>query len=153
MITIVRTNSKNKDFLELVQLLNDDLAERDGEDHSFYSQFNKVDALNHVVMAYEEGISLACGAMKTLISGTMEIKRMYVMPSNRGKGIALKILSALEGWAKELSYEVCVLETGKRQPEAIKLYERNGYKRISNYGQYIGIDNSLCFKKELIISS
>lgn len=153
MIKVVRTNSKNKDFLKLVELLNADLALRDGEDHSFYSQFNKVDSLKQVVVAYEDGLALACGAMKSTASETMEIKRMFVVPSSRGRGIAHKILSALESWAKELSYGVCVLETGKRQPEAIKLYQRNGYNRTQNYGQYIGVDNSLCFKKELIIKS
>lgn len=153
MIEVVRTNSKNKDFLKLVELLNADLALRDGEDHSFYSQFNKVASLKQVVVVYEDGVALACGAMKTVASETMEIKRMFVVPSSRGRGIAHIVLSALESWAKELAYGACVLETGKRQPEAIKLYQRNGYKRTPNYGQYIGVDNSLCFKKELIIKS
>lgn len=151
MITLTKTNSKNKDFLKLVELLDSDLALRDGEDHSFYKQFNKIDIINYTVVAYEDGIALGCGAMKIVAPKTVEIKRMYVMPRCRGKGIAIKILSALEYWAKELAHDVCILETGKRQPEAIKLYLKSGYNRTSNYGQYIGIENSLCFKKELII--
>ena len=79
----------------------------------------------------------------------MEIKRMYTSPESRGKGIASSVLSELEGWASELSYEKCILETGKKQPEAIGLYEKNGYKTIPNYGQYAGIENSLCFEKHL----
>lgn len=146
---ISRTTPKNKDFLKLVRLLDVDLALRDGEDHSFYDQFNRVDQMNYAVLAYENGIPLACGAMKRIDSKTMEIKRMYVIPERRGKGIAIKILSALEDWAKELAYERCILETGKRQPEAIQLYQKHGYERIPNYGQYADIDNSLCFKKEL----
>ena len=80
----------------------------------------------------------------------MEIKRMYVSADARNAGIATKILLELEAWAKEMSFRKCVLETGRRQPEAIALYEKNGYKRIDNYGQYAGVDNSLCFEKIFI---
>ncbi len=121
MIKTIRTNSKNKEFLKLVHHLDTDLALRDGEDHSFYDQFNKLDDLNHVVLVYKEGIPVACGAMKIITLKTAEIKRMYVMPKDRGKGLATKILSALEEWATELNFERCILETGKRQPEAIQL--------------------------------
>ena len=152
MIAITRVSSKNKDFIKLVHLLDAELALRDGEDHSFYDQFNKVDHLNHVVMAYDNGNELACGAMKIIAPKIVEIKRMYVLQNQRGKGLATKILSALEEWASELSIESCILETGKRQSEAIRLYQKNGYNRIPNYGQYAGIDNSLCFKKELLIN-
>jgi GNAT superfamily N-acetyltransferase len=79
----------------------------------------------------------------------MEIKRMYTLPESRGRGIAAKVLSDLENWTKELSFERCILETGKKQPEAIALYKKNGYKLIPNYGQYAEVENSLCFKKEL----
>jgi GNAT superfamily N-acetyltransferase len=102
-----------------------------------------------VIVAYENEKPIGCGAMKELMVGTMEIKRMYVTPENRGKGIASQLLSALEDWAAELSFTQCMLETGIRQPEAISLYDKNGYKRIPNYGQYAGIENSLCFKKEI----
>jgi len=132
--------------------LNADLALRDGQDHSFYSQFNKVDKINHVVLVYIDGVASGCGGMKKADPKTMEIKRMYVIPTSRGKGIALKLLSVIEEWAMELCCEKCILETGKRQPEAIKLYIKNGYKRIPNYSPYIGVDNSLCFQKKLIIN-
>jgi putative acetyltransferase len=74
---------------------------------------------------------------------------MYVPPGYRKKGIATTILAELENWARELSCTRCVLETGKRQPEAIGLYKRNGYRLIPNYGQYAGVENSVCFGKEL----
>ncbi len=153
MITITRVNSKNKNFLKLVKLLDAELALRDGDDHNFYSQFNKVDLMKLIVVAYEDGIALGCGAMKMVDPKTMEIKRMYVIPASRGKGIAIKVLTALENWARELTYEKCILETGKRQPEAIKLYLKSGYNKIPNYGQYTDIENSLCFQKEIIIIS
>jgi GNAT superfamily N-acetyltransferase len=106
-----------------------------------------------IVVAYEDGIALGCGAMKMVDPNTMEIKRMYVIPASRGKGIAIKVLAALENWARELTYEKCILETGKRQPEAIKLYLKSGYNRIPNYGQYTDVENSLCFQKEIIVIS
>jgi putative acetyltransferase len=147
MIRIIRTNSDNQDFVKLVKYLDADLAERDGNDHSFYAQFNKIDKIKYVVIAYENDQPVACGAIKEYLPDTMEVKRMYTSAENRGKGIASKILAELEIWAAELSYEKCVLETGKRQPEAIALYKRNGYKIIPNYGQYAEIENSLCFEK------
>jgi len=150
LIKIIRTDSDNRDFIELVKHLDADLAQRDGSEHSFYAQFNKVDKIKHVVVAYENDVPAACGAMKHYSPSAMEIKRMYTLPALRGKGIASAVLKELETWAHELSFEKCVLETGKRQPEAIGLYTKSGYKVIPNYGQYIGIQNSVCFEKETI---
>ena len=149
MIKIVRTDSNDRNFIKLVRLLDAYLAEKDGADHSFYAQFNTVDKINHVVVAHDDGEPAACGAMKEYAPGTMEIKRMYTSPEQRGKGIATMVLRELEKWARELSYQKCVLETGKKQPEAIGLYKKSGYTVISNYGQYAGIDNSICFEKEI----
>jgi len=80
----------------------------------------------------------------------VEVKRMFVTANFRGKGIAANILLELEKWAKELGYKKCILETGERQVEAVKLYHKSNYKRMSiNYGQYKGIINSLCFEKKI----
>jgi putative acetyltransferase len=149
MIKLIRTGSDNPDFIELVKKLDADLALRDGAEHSFYSPFNNIDKLNNVVVACENDNPIACGAIKQFDPHTMEVKRMYTLPAARGKGIATGILMELEKWATELGYKKCVLETGKRQPEAITLYQKNGYKIIPNYGQYAGVENSVCFEKEL----
>jgi putative acetyltransferase len=149
MIRIIRTDSDNQDFLKLVKYLDADLAERDGNDHSFYAQFNKIDNIKHIVVAYENNKPVGCGVIKEYTPSTMEIKRMYTFPENRGKGIAARVLTELEIWATELSCEKCILETGKRQPEAIELYKKNGYKLIPNYGQYLEIENSVCFEKDI----
>ncbi|HRO44285.1 GNAT family N-acetyltransferase [Agriterribacter sp.] len=146
---IIRTDSNHKDFIELVKQLDTDLAERDGADHSFYAQFNTVDKIKYVVIAYENDKPTGCGALKAYSPNIMEIKRMYTCPDNRGKGIASKVLGELELWATELGCKKCILETGKRQPEAIALYQKNGYSIIPNYGQYEGIENSVCFEKKL----
>jgi putative acetyltransferase len=147
MITTIRTDSENPYFIELVKLLDADLASKDGADHSFYAQYNKIDKIKYAVVAYIENIPVACGAIKQFTPESMEVKRMFTAPDQRGKGLATHILTELEKWAKELGYEKCVLETGKRQPEAIELYKKNGYKSIPNYGQYVGIENSVCFEK------
>ncbi len=149
MITVIRTDSNNKDFIELVRFLDADLAERDGDEHSFYAQFNSIDKIKYVIVAYDNGTPVGCGALKEFAPNTMEVKRMYTVTEQRGKGIASKVLGELERWAEELSYEKCILETGKRQPEAIGLYKKKGYKPIPNYGQYAGTENSLCFEKEI----
>lgn len=146
---IVRTDSGNKDFKELVQALDADLAVRDGAEHAFYAQYNKVDAIKYVVVAYSNGKAIGCGAIKHYAPGVSEVKRMYTLPLYRGKGIASKILRELEKWAAELGYRKCMLETGKKQPEAIALYQKNNYTVIPNYGQYAGVENSVCFEKAL----
>ncbi|MGB5553394.1 MAG: GNAT family N-acetyltransferase [Flavobacteriaceae bacterium] len=149
MTLIVRTNSDNEAFKRLVAQLDSDLAERDGDEHAFYDQFNKITSIKHALIVFEDNIAVGCGAIKDFEANAMEVKRMFVIPQFRGKGLATKILSELEAWAKELTYHKCVLETGKRQPEAIALYKKNGYRVIPNYGQYKGVENSVCFEKLL----
>jgi GNAT superfamily N-acetyltransferase len=149
VIRIIRTDSENEDFIELVRHLDAELAVRDGDDHAFYAQFNKIAKLKHVVLAYEDDKALGCGAIRELPSGDVEVKRMFVPLESRGKGIASLVLLELENWARELSFTRCVLETGLKQPEAIRLYEKNGYEPIPNYGQYIDMGNSVCFGKDI----
>ncbi len=150
MIEIRRTNSTDPDFIGLVQSLDAELARRDGEEHSFYAQFNKVESIKHAIVAYEDGIPLGCGAIKAFDQDTMEVKRMFTDPKGRRKGIAARIINELEIWSRDLSYSRCVLETGKKQPEAIALYQKSAYCKIPNYGQYADVENSVCFEKMLV---
>ena len=149
MIILNRTNSSNVDFQELVKELDIDLSIRDGEEHLFYSQFSKIDAIKYVVVAYDENRPVGCGAIRMYDDKTMEIKRMFVPLKERGRGIASIILQELEKWSKELGFEKCILETGINQPEALRLYEKNNYHKISNYAQYENVKNSICFGKDL----
>jgi len=149
MIRIIRTDSSNADFVSLVKELDADLAIRDGEDHAFYAQYNKIDLIKHVVVAYLDENPVGCGAIKEYSDGVTEVKRMFTNPDLRGKGIASTVLKELEKWAAELSYSLCILETGIKQPEAIALYTKNSYHRIPNYGQYEGVSDSVCFEKVL----
>lgn len=149
MLNILRADSTHPDFISLVHLLDQDLQIRDGADHSFFKQFNKIDNLKHVVVAYKDFIPVGCGAIKAFDKKTAEVKRMFVLADMRGQGIAEKILRELENWATELGYSYTILETGKKQPEAIRLYEKSNYERIPNYGQYIGVLTSVCMTKKL----
>lgn len=146
---IIRCDSSNKDFIILVAELDAGLKITDGADHSFYDQFNKLDGIKNVVVLYENEIPVACGAFKAHNENPVEIKRMFSLPAARGKGFASMVLKELEAWAQELNYKRSVLETGERQIEALALYAKNGYKIIPNYGQYVGVKNSICFGKNL----
>lgn len=149
MIEVVKTNSSNKDFINLVEKLDKDLALRDGDEHSFYAQFNGISVIKYAIVLYFEGLPVACGAIKEYDNDSMEVKRMYVLEEYRNKGFATQVLNALEDWSKTLNYKYLLLETGLKQPEAIRLYEKNGFSVIPNYGQYAGIENSVCFKKKM----
>jgi GNAT superfamily N-acetyltransferase len=149
MTRIERTDSHHPDFIQLVQHLDQELAERDGNEHAFYDQFNKIDDIKFAVLLYRDNEPVGCGAMKEFSLNEMEIKRMYTARDHRGTGIATMILKELERWAKEMTYQKLILETGKKQPEAIALYLKNGYRVVGNYGQYIGVGNSVCFEKVL----
>ena len=149
MISLKRTDSEDNDFVQLVALLDADLRVRDGDEHAFYAQFNKIDQIKHVIVAYRENKPIGCGAIKPYDAQTMEIKRMFVLPQKRGLGIATKVLVGLEDWTKKLGYARCILETGIKQPEAIALYTKNSYHRIPNYGQYKDAKSSVCFEKKV----
>jgi GNAT superfamily N-acetyltransferase len=149
MIQIVKTDSNNSDFQSLVALLDADLAIRDGAEHAFYAQFNKTDTIKYVILVYQNNIAIACGAIRELTLGEMEIKRMFVLPDFRRQGFAQMVVKNLESWAQELGYENCILETGKNQPEAIQLYQKIGFQIIPNYGQYINVENSVCMQKKV----
>lgn len=145
--SIKRTSSKDPNFVALVRHLDEELAIIDGDEHGFYSQYNKIDQINHVVLIYDETTTIACGAIKEYLPDAMEVKRMFTLSKYRGKGAASLLLKELEKWAAELGYAKCVLETGKRQKDAVALYLKNGYQITPNYGQYIGVENSICFEK------
>jgi putative acetyltransferase len=149
MTTTKRCDSGHPDFINMVSFLDQELSVIDGRDHSFYNSYNKIDSIRHAVVAYHNGQPVGCGAIKVFSDEAMEIKRMYVSPDSRNHGIGKTIVTELENWAKELSYVKCVLETGKRQPAAVALYKKCGYRQIPNYGQYIGMENSVCFEKWL----
>jgi putative acetyltransferase len=147
MILLTRTTSQNTDFLKLVSELDMELAIRNGDANDFFAQFNKLDLIHHVIIAYDDYKALGCGAIKAFDENAMEVKRMYVLPDYRGQGVATKILNSLLDWTKELGYDRCVLETGDDMHPALSLYQKNGFKQMPNYGQYADVKDSVCFEK------
>jgi putative acetyltransferase len=148
-LQFTKTNSSNPDYQALIKLLDAYLLEKDGDEHDFFAQFNQSDNIKNIIVVYENDIAVACGAIKEYSSDTMEVKRMYVQPEVRGKGIASMILNELETWTKDLGYTETILETNRSMQNAIDLYLKNGYKIIENYGQYIGVANSVCMGKRI----
>ncbi|HOY94861.1 MAG TPA: GNAT family N-acetyltransferase [Catalimonadaceae bacterium] len=149
MIHIKRTQSSDPDFQKLIKDLDRELAIRDGDEHAFFAQYNTLVNIQHVVLILVGDIVVGCGAIKPYSDATMEVKRMFVAEEHRSAGLATMILKELEKWATELGFRHCILETGIRQPEAIRLYTKNAYQSIPNYGQYEGVASSVCFEKWL----
>jgi putative acetyltransferase len=148
-ITLKRTDSNNSDFQNLIISLDKYLEVMNGDLHSFYAPNNKFDYLDTVVLAYHNDLPVGCGCFKKFDDSSIEIKRMYVDPAIRSKGIASVILTELEQWAKEKGFTHAVLETCIRFKDAVKLYQKNGYDFIERYEPYVNAEDSICMKKEL----
>lgn len=149
-IRLHRSDAANPDFRFLVQQLDADLDDRYGTQQDFYGQFNALDSIKHVVVAYEAEQPIACGAIKAFDTEAMEVKRMFVQKQARGKGLATQVLKELEEWARSLGYTACILQLAGNQAEALALYNKNGYEQTANFGQYIGDEDSICMRKRLL---
>lgn len=150
MIIIKRTTVRDPDFALLVVDLDKELWLRYPGTQQNFSPFNKLDETVRVVLAYLNDRVVGCGCFRAMDeSGTLEIKRMYVVPSSRGLGIARMILRELEIWGKEEGFIQSKLETGLNQPEAIAVYKRAEYQQIPNYPPYTHIAESICMAKKL----
>jgi putative acetyltransferase len=148
MISLQRTDSNNPAFRQLIAQLDKDLHGRYDIRQEAYDVHNRIVYLDTVVIAFVNETAAGCGCFKRYDDKTVEVKRMFVSPANRGKGIASAILAELETWATELGNAGIVLETGTGQPEAIALYKKKGYKVIPNYGPYLGMGESVCMGKK-----
>jgi putative acetyltransferase len=146
---IKRTTSADPDFNALVKDLDNDLRVRNGVVMDIYDQYNKIEAIDTVIVMYLDNEPVACGCFKPFTADTIEIKRMYVKPHARGMGFSKTILSQLEEWAKELGFTYSVLETGSKQTEALALYPKVGYVQIPKYEPYVDLPDSICFRKPL----
>lgn len=134
----------------LIRNLSTELGERYGDDGS--GAFSPDDVRvpgGAFVIAWLDGRAVGCGALRPLERGVGEVKRMFVEKDFRRQGIARKILEKIETIACVLGYSALLLETGILQPEAIKLYESAGYRRVRCYGQYVDNPLSVCFEKQL----
>ncbi len=148
-VIVTRTTSESAGFTNLVGELTKFLAVLNGEQDSFYAQHNKSDGIPTVVVAYIDNQAVGCGAFRWVKDEVVEIKRMYVDPAYRGKGVGGYVLKELEIWAKELGAKRSILETSRRLGAAVHLYHKSRYQVIANYGPYVGVEDSVCFSKDL----
>jgi len=146
---LLKTNSTNKDFLNLTKSLDKDLNRRYGVQEKEYNEHNQLESIETVLVGYLKNKAIACGCFKDINNQTVEVKRIYVNENNRGEGFSYVLLAELEKWANELGYSKVILEMGKGQPEALGLYSKCHYKVIDNYGPYKNLDNSICMEKIL----
>ena len=149
MLTLTRCTAQDETFRVLIAALDAELEARYGKQMEFFGQHNHSAHIRHAVVAYWDGEPVGCGCFKPFSADAVEMKRMFVKKVFRGNHIARAILAELEAWAKEAGNSFAVLETGILQPEAIRLYEAAGYARIPNYEPYVGVAESVCFRKML----
>lgn len=155
----VRTDGKNKDFIENCRLLDMDLDRRVGKQikRDKYSEYNKLDDIKEAIVIYEDGKPVGGGAIRRYSDvkkdgseeKTVELKRVFVCPDYQGRGIGTKLVSLLMEWAEELGYERMLLETGELLTESCAVYRKLGFEVIANYGPYADMPESLCMAKKL----
>jgi putative acetyltransferase len=149
MVRFIRTTTDSEDFQKLCALLDTDLNRRYDIIQDLYTPYNTLQPVSTALIAYDEETPVACGCFKGMES-TVEIKRMYVHPAYRRQAVAQYILELLEQWAMALGYNQAILETGLRQPESIRFYEKMGYTPIKNYAPYMDMVESICYGKSLV---
>ena len=146
-VLIKRITAAHPDFMNLVQLLDHELWNELKEDQATYDQYNKVPDIKTAILVYLNDEAVACGCFKIKDGETVEIKRMFVKKSFRGRGFSKLVLQELETWAKELGFQFAILETSIHFDRAKKLYQTSGYQVIENYPPYEGLEESVCMKK------
>jgi GNAT superfamily N-acetyltransferase len=151
-ITIRFERPESEEAQSLIRQLDEDLFQRYPTlqaTHGLRSQDLSDPAFTFLI-AWTDGVAIGCGALRVLEPGVSEVKRMFVVPQFRGRGIARRILEALESRARELGHALVRLETGQGQPEAIGLYRSAGYREIDGFGEYADNPFSVCFEKRLL---
>jgi GNAT superfamily N-acetyltransferase len=151
-VTVQPASIHSEEALRLIRELSSELGGRYGDDGTGAFSPADMDISGAVfVIAWLDGHqAVGCGALRPMEeAGVGEVKRMYVAPEARGQGISRRILAEIESLARQMGYTTLRLETGIRQPEAIRLYDTSGYSRIPCYGCYAGNPLSICFEKRL----
>jgi GNAT superfamily N-acetyltransferase len=148
-LAINAVDVRSSDASLLVARLDAELDRRYGPVQGQFTAANALADQTRFLVGYVAGRPVACGAFRPMDAVAAEIKRMYVEPEFRGRGIARRVLVELEERARRDGFSRTRLETGIYQPEAIRLYESAGYRRIDNYGVYAGCADSVCFEKSL----
>ena len=151
-IAIATEPFDSPDARRLVAALDSLLASRYPPEQRFGPQLKAehvAPGVGTFVIARADAKAVGCGALRRRNSTTVEVKRMYVEPAVRGRGVARKILDHLESEARTMGAERLVLETGIYQEEAIGLYRSAGFIAIDCFDEYVGVPTSVCFEKTL----
>jgi putative acetyltransferase len=136
----------------LIEALNADIEARYPEPESYHWDLDPDEVApgrGAFLVAWLDDVAVGCGAVRLLAPAEAELKRMYVAPEARGRGIGGALVRALEGEARALSVKRLLLETGERQIEALAVYTREGFIRIPKYGEYVDSEFSVCMGKDL----
>ncbi len=148
-ITVEVTKPNRPDAVQLIRELDEHLSSLyPVESTHFLDIQTLMQPSIHFVLAFAEGVAVGCGALR-LKEDYAEVKRMYVKPTYRGKGVGYKLLNKVETLAREAGYTTLRLETGVYQLEAVKLYERHGFHRRGPFGEYTDDPLSMCYEKRL----
>jgi putative acetyltransferase len=151
-ITIAREPFDSADARRLIEALDGHLASRYTPEQRFGPNLKPAQitpGLGTFVVARADGRAVGCGAVRLIDPTTVEVKRMYVDPDMRGRGVAKEILAHLEAAGRELGARRAVLETGIYQDEAIGLYRRAGYTVVDCWGEYTTSPTSVCYEKAI----
>lgn len=149
-MTIAPEPFESADSRRLIDALDAHLASRYRPEQRFGPNLKPdqlAAGLGTFLVARIDGRAVGCGAVRLLDPATVEVKRMYVEPELRGRGVAKEILTHLEAAARELGASRAVLETGVYQDEAIGLYRKAGYVQVACWGEYAASPTSVCFEK------
>ena len=150
-IEFVRCDGSNQDFIENCKLLDQDLDARVGRviQRDKYAQYNLLDKIHEAIVVYRDGRPIGGGAIRHYEKDTVELKRVFVLPEEQGKGIGTLLVTELIEWARELGYKNMILETGVLLAESCHVYKKLGFAKIPNYGAYADMPESLCMGLEL----
>ena len=151
-VTIERVDILSTMAQTLIEALNDELSKaypEEGACHFRLDPQEVTDGNGAFMVAFRAAKSVGCGAIRRIDPDTGELKRMYVIPEERGRGVGRAILGALETEAQRLRLTRLVLETGVRQDQARRLYQQAGYLPIDRYGEYANSPLSICLAKQL----
>ena len=152
MVEVRRVEITSRVAARFISALNaelDSLYPEEGANHFRLDEEETLPGRGAFLVAFIRQNPVGCGALRRVDANTTELKRMYVDPAARGLGVGRAILNALEQEARNLDAERIVLETGDRQPEAMALYERSGFRRIPAFGEYVDSPLSVCMEKRL----
>lgn len=140
---------KSADYAMLAKKLDEYYFTLVGDVHLRYADVNRPENMSRILVAYDGDRAVACGCWKKIDEVAGEVKRIYVLPEYRRRGLASAIIGKLEADMAAAGYTVAILETARTTGDSRSLYLSLGYEIIDYYGSPAGAENCLCFRKDL----